>query len=57
MLQIFYIKHISNNRNQQKQQPEVFYKAGRCSLKFFKIYRKTPVPESPFLNKVADLYR
>ena len=35
----------------QKQPPEVFYKK-RCSLKFRKIHRKTPVPESLF-NKVA----
>ena len=32
---------------QQKQPPEVFYNK-RCCLKFCKIYRKTPVPESLF---------
>ena len=32
----------------QKQPPEVFYKK-RCSQKFPKIHRKTPVPESFFL--------
>ena len=37
----------------QKQPPEVFYKK-RCSYKFRKIHRKTPVPESLF-NKVAAL--
>ena len=37
----------------QKQLPEVFYKK-RCSYKFRKIHRKTPVPESLF-NKVAAL--
>ena len=31
----------------QKQQPEVFCKK-RCSQKFFKIHKKTPVPESLF---------
>ena len=31
----------------QKQPPEVFYEK-RCSCKFHKIYRKTPVPESLF---------
>ena len=31
----------------QKQPPEVFCKK-RCSQKFHKIHRKTPVPESPF---------
>ena len=33
-----------------KQPPEVFFKK-RCSWKFRKILRKTPVPESPFLIK------
>ena len=37
----------------QKQPPEVFCKK-RCSWKFRKIHRKTPVPESLF-NKVAGL--
>ena len=31
----------------QKQPPEVFYEE-RCSYKFHKIHRKTPVPESLF---------
>ena len=31
----------------QKQPPEVFYEK-RCSYKFHKIYRKTPVPKSLF---------
>ena len=39
--------------NIQKQPPEVFYKK-RCSDKFHKIHRKTPVSES-FFNKVAGL--
>ena len=40
----------------QKQPPEMCY-AKRCSQKFHKIQRKTPVPESLFLsfNKVAGL--
>ena len=33
------------NINVQKQPPEVFY-VNRCSLKFHKIHKKTPVPES-----------
>ena len=33
--------------NIEKQPPEVFFKK-RCSQKFFKIHRKTPVPESLF---------
>ena len=37
----------------QKQPPEVFCN-NRCSQKYRKIYRKTPVPES-LLNKVAGL--
>ena len=37
----------------QKQPPEVFCKK-RCSQKFHKIHKKTPVPESLF-NKVAGL--
>ena len=37
----------------QKQPPEVFCKK-RCSKKFHKIHKKTPVPESLF-NKVAGL--
>ena len=39
----------------KKQPPEVFYEK-RCSLKFRKIHRKTPVPESLF-NKVAKFLR
>ena len=35
----------------QKQPPEVFYKK-RCSLKFRKIHRKTPVPESLFKKEI-----
>ena len=31
----------------QQQLPEVFYEK-RCTQKFHKIHRKTPVPESPF---------
>ena len=37
----------------QKQPPEVSYKE-RCSWKFCKILKKTPVPE-PLFNKVAGL--
>ena len=37
----------------QKQPPEMFCKK-RCSQKFHKIHKKTPVPESLF-NKVAGL--
>ena len=37
-----------------KQPPELFYKK-RCSQKFSKIQRKTPVPESLFLNRAAGL--
>ena len=37
----------------QKQLPKVFYNK-RCSLKFWKIHRKTPVPESFFIE-VAGL--
>ena len=35
----------------QMQPPEVFFEK-RCSKKFRKIYRKTPVPESFFLIKL-----
>ena len=36
------------NFNKQKKEPlELFYKK-RCSQKFHKIHRKTPVPESLF---------
>ena len=38
----------------QKQLPEVFCKK-RCSQKFRKIHRKTPMPWS-FFNKVGGLY-
>ena len=41
------------SQNLQKQPPEVFY-WNRCSQKFCKIRRKTPVSESLF-NKVAGL--
>ena len=34
-------------QNFQKQPSDVFYKK-RCSLKFRKLHRKTPVPESLF---------
>ena len=42
----------NGNRVWQKQLPEVFCKR-MCSQKFLKIHRKTTVPESFFLNKVA----
>ena len=35
----------------QKQPPEVFHRE-RCSKKYYKIHRKTPVPESLFLIKL-----
>ena len=48
---------IESTQNQQVQkQSEVFFKK-RCSYKFHKIHRKTPVPESLFLNKVPGLRR
>ena len=40
--------------NEQKQPPEVFCEK-RCSWKFHKIHRKTPVPESLFLIKLQAL--
>ena len=42
-------KFLSNKQSShiQKQSPEVFFKK-RCSQKFRKIHRKTPVPESLF---------
>ena len=40
----------------QKQPPEVFYNKRR-SQKFPKIYRKTPVPESLFLQKMLMTIR
>ena len=41
--------------NGQKQPMEVVEESIRCSLKFCKIHRKIPVPESVFFKKVADL--
>ena len=57
-MHIFYIfqrrrKVLKMNISTQKQPPEVFYKK-RCSSKFRRIHRKTPVPEN-FFNKVAGL--
>ena len=47
------LKHFTHEQEVaiRKQPPEVFYKK-RCSEKFRKIYRKTPVPGSLF-NKVV----
>ena len=39
---------------EQKQPPEVFYEK-KCSYKFHKIHKKTPVPES-FLIKLRATY-
>ena len=39
--------------NHRNSLPEVFCKM--VLLKFWKIYKKTPVPESFFLNNVAEL--
>ena len=41
------IRNSLTNTNSQKQPSEVFCKT-RCSEKFHKIHRKTPVPESLF---------
>ena len=49
-IHFLYLVRKTTNLLVQKQPPEVFYK--RCSYKFHKIHRETPVPES-FFNKVA----
>ena len=41
--------YFFHSRQVQKQPPKVFYRK-RCSQKFRKIHRKTPVPESLFYN-------
>ena len=44
------MKHRSRGNKIQKQSPEVLYKK-KCSQKFLKIHRKTPVPEYLFYQK------
>ena len=50
----FTVKHLCWSLFFQKQPLEVFCK-NRCSQKFRKTYRKTPVPESPFQLQASGL--
>ena len=45
LAEVFSCSFCELTKNNQKQSPEVFFEK-RCSLKFHKIHRKTPVPES-----------
>ena len=49
------LNFLGCSQNQFQKQPSGGVLEKRCSKKFHKIHRKTPMAESPFLNKVVGL--